>query len=102
VKMSESINRSYDEILEQEVLKRQEGKLIEYMKLGNGRRGLICNIKKTFGRLSTPQLRERCVNQFLRHIVSGIQKQQIFSTSQSCLTLYLLWEALKATPIQWA
>jgi hypothetical protein len=94
--------RSYDEILEQDVLKKWEGKLITCMKLGNGRRGVICNVKKAISKLSTPELQERCQGQFLRNIIIGLQKQKVFSLSQSCLTLYLLWEHLKATPIQWA
>jgi hypothetical protein len=95
--------RSYDEVLEHEVLKKWEGKLIEWMKLGNGRRrGVICNVKKAISRLSTPELQERCQDQFLRNLIVGLQKQKVFSLSQSCLTLYLLWDHLKATPIQWA
>jgi hypothetical protein len=94
--------RSYDEVLEQDVLKKWEGKLITWMKLGNGRRGVICNVKKAISKLSTPELQERCQDQFLRNLIVGLQKQKVFSLSQSCLTLYLLWDHLKATPIQWA
>jgi hypothetical protein len=99
--MTDLGNRSYDEILEQDVLMRWEGRMIEYLKLGNGRRGLICNVRKTIGKLSTPELKEKCRNQFLCNVIIGIQNQKIFSVSQSCLTLYLLWEELESTPIQW-
>jgi hypothetical protein len=99
--MTELIKRNYDEVLEHEVLKRWEGKLIAYMKLGNSRRGVICNVKKAIGKLSTSELKERCQSQFLRNMIIGIQGQKVFSLGQSCLTLYLLWEELEATPIQW-
>jgi hypothetical protein len=102
VKMSESNHRSYDEVLEQDVIWKYECKVIEYMRLGNSRRGLVYNIRKVFEKLSTPQLRERILNRFLRNIVSGIQGQQAFSQAQSCLMLYGLWEGLQATSIQWA
>jgi hypothetical protein len=100
--MSEMTERSYDEVLEHEVLKKWEGKLIAWMKLGNGRRGVICNVRKAINRLSTSELQERCQAQFLRNLIDGLRRQKVFSVSQSCLTLYLLWDHLKATPIQWA
>jgi hypothetical protein len=98
--MSEMTERSYDEVLEHEVLKKWEGKLIAWMKLGNGRRGVICKVRKAINRLSTSELQERCQAQFLRNLIDGLRRQKVFSVSQSCLTLYLLWDHLKATPIQ--
>jgi hypothetical protein len=99
--MTELIKRDYDEVLEHEVLKRWEGKLLSYMKSGNSRRGVICNVKKAIGKLSTSEIRERCRNQFLRSMIEGIRGEKVFSLGQSCITLYLLWEELEATPIQW-
>jgi hypothetical protein len=77
--------RSYDEVLEHEVLKKWEGKLIAWMKLGNGRRGVICNVRKAISRLSTSELQERCQDQFLRNLIDGLQKQKAFSMMISCV-----------------